>query len=50
MRGSPALLAAMSDAVAAGEAFAGADCGASAVRAAAVAVALGRRVQAPQEL
>ncbi|KAK9827328.1 hypothetical protein WJX81_005997 [Elliptochloris bilobata] len=49
-RNTPALLAAMSDAVAAGEAFAGADCGAAAARAAAVAVELARRVQAPQEL
>lgn len=49
-RNTPALLAAMSDAVAASEAFAGADCGAAAARAAAVAVELGQQVQAPQEL
>ena len=49
-RNTPALLAAMSDAVAASEAFAGADCGAAAVRAAAVAVQLGQHVQAPQEM
>ncbi len=44
-RATSALLAAMSDAVAAGEAFASADCGRAAVRAAAVAVELGARVQ-----
>jgi len=44
-RATSALLAAMSDAVAAGEAFAGADCGRAAVRAAVVAVELGARVQ-----
>lgn len=49
-RSTPALLAAMSDAVAAGKAFASADCGAAAAHAARVAVELGRRVQAPQEL